>query len=232
MNKGREGSVGILGAGLMGRALGRHWARAGREVRYSFARDPARLEAVAREDGPTARAATPAEAAACNVVLLAVPWRALDVVLEQAGDLVGKVVLSCSLPMAPDDSALALGHTTSGAEALAERLPGACVVSIFNTVPSELIMALAARAHGGTDKKAGPARPQVVACGDDADAKAVAMDLARDAAFEPVDAGPLRVARLMEPFGLLVAQLAYEQATYGGPEVGYRLARMGDPDGA
>jgi predicted dinucleotide-binding enzyme len=72
-------------------------------------------------------------------------------------------------------------------------------------------------------------RPQVVACGDDAGAKAVAMDLARDAGFEPVDAGPLRVARLVEPFGLLVAQLAYAQGRFGGPELGYRFfAARGD----
>ncbi len=230
MSQAGKPSVGILGAGLMGRALGRHWARSGREVRYSFARDRAKLEAIAAEDGPTARAATPAEAAQCDVVLLAVPWRALDTALEQAGDLAGKVVLSCSLPMRPDDGALALGHTMSGAEDLAERLPGARVVSIFNTVPSELITALALEATTAAAKAENGSvsvRPQVVACGDDAGAKAIAMDLARDAGFEPVDAGPLRVARLVEPFGLLMAQLAYEQGTYGGPEVGYRFFAAG-----
>jgi 8-hydroxy-5-deazaflavin:NADPH oxidoreductase len=45
----------------------------------------------------------------------------------------------------------------------------------------------------------------------------------RDTGFEPVDAGPLRVARWMEPFGLLVAQLVYEMEP--APELGYRFLR-------
>lgn len=42
--------------------------------------------------------------------------------------------------------------------------------------------------------------------------------------FDPVDAGPLRVARYVEPFTLLVAQLAYEGG--GGPELAYRFERV------
>ena len=42
--------------------------------------------------------------------------------------------------------------------------------------------------------------------------------------FDPVDAGPLQIARSMEPFGLLIAQLAYEGE--GGPEVAYRFERL------
>ena len=48
--------------------------------------------------------------------------------------------------------------------------------------------------------------------------------LIRDVGFDPVDAGPLRVARYMEPFGLLVGQLAYEGK--GGPELAYRILRL------
>jgi predicted dinucleotide-binding enzyme len=62
-----------------------------------------------------------------------------------------------------------------------------------------------------------------VLCGDDAAAKRTVGALARDAGFEPVDAGPLRTARLVEPFGLLVGQLAYTQGL--GPALGYRLVR-------
>ena len=62
-------------------------------------------------------------------------------------------------------------------------------------------------------------------CGDHQRAKNVAATLVRDVGFEPVDAGPLRIARYMEPFTLLVAQLAYE--TVRGPELGYRFERLG-----
>ena len=95
------------------------------------------------------------------------------------------------------------------------RLPGGGVASIFNTVPSEPITALA-------DGLA-PTCPEVICCGDDAAAKQLTMRLARDAGFDPVDAGLLQVARYIEPFGRLIAQLAYEQETYGGPEAGYRF---------
>ena len=66
-------------------------------------------------------------------------------------------------------------------------------------------------------------RPSLVYCGDDADAKAVAAVLIRDVGFDPVDAGPLRVARYTEPFTLLVAQLAYEGDE--GPALAYRFER-------
>jgi 8-hydroxy-5-deazaflavin:NADPH oxidoreductase len=63
-----------------------------------------------------------------------------------------------------------------------------------------------------------------VYCGNHARAKRVAATLIRDVGFDPVDAGPLRIARYMEPFALLMGQLAYE--TDEGPEVGYRFLRF------
>jgi len=43
--------------------------------------------------------------------------------------------------------------------------------------------------------------------------------------FDPVDAGPLGIARYTESFALLVGQLAYEGK--GGPELAYRFERFG-----
>ena len=68
------------------------------------------------------------------------------------------------------------------------------------------------------------ARPSLVYCGDDSSGKRVAAQLIHDVGFDPVDAGPLRVARYTEPFALLVAQLAYEGD--GGPELAYRFERF------
>ena len=62
-------------------------------------------------------------------------------------------------------------------------------------------------------------------CGDDRRAKSVAVTLIRDLGFDPVDAGPARIARYIEPFALLVAQLAYEGK--GGQELAYRFERFG-----
>jgi 8-hydroxy-5-deazaflavin:NADPH oxidoreductase len=68
-------------------------------------------------------------------------------------------------------------------------------------------------------------RPSLVYCGDDKGGKAVAVELIRDVGFDPLDAGPLHIARYTEPFALLVAQLAYEGK--GGPELAYRFDRFG-----
>ena len=68
-------------------------------------------------------------------------------------------------------------------------------------------------------------RPSLLYCGDDRNAKRIAARLIRDVGFEPVDAGPLRVARYLEPFSLAVAQLAYEGNQ--GPEIAYRIERFG-----
>jgi 8-hydroxy-5-deazaflavin:NADPH oxidoreductase len=228
--------IGILGSGLMGAKLGTIWARAGHEVVFSYARTTQKLERLARDASPTKgrvrhakvgaqhaaprrsfpRAGTPAEAAQdADALLLAVHWSRFDDVLQQAGDLSGKVVVSCSLPMNADDTGLVIAHTWSGAEELAKMIPTARIVSAFNTVPSEVLFnVFEAR------RKAG--RPSLVYCGDDKKANAVAVELIRDVGFEPVDGGPLRIARYTEPFALLVAQLAYEGKR--GPEMAYRFA--------
>src|SRR6476646_4554499 len=114
--------IGILGSGLMGGKLGTLFARAGHDVVFSYARSQAKLDKLARDSGTTARAGTPHEAAQdADVVLLAVHWNRVDDVLERAGDLTGKVLITCSLPMKDDDSGLVIGHTSSGAEALARK---------------------------------------------------------------------------------------------------------------
>ena len=211
--------IGILGSGLMGGKLGTIFARAGHEVVFSYSRQREKLAKLAREAGGGARAGTPEEAARnSEILLLAVHWSRLDDVLEQTGDLSGKVLVSCSLPMNADDTGLVIAHTSSGAEALARRVPKARVVSAFNTVPSEVLF-------GVFEARRKRRRPGLVYCGDYAESKAIAARLIRDAGFDPVDAGPLRIARYTEPFALLVAQLAYEGK--GGPELAYRFERLG-----
>src|SRR5690242_14077552 len=132
--------VGILGSGLMGGKLGTLFARAGHDVVFSYARTRGKLKKLARDAGSKARDGTPGEAARdADAVLVAVHWLRVDDVLEQAGDLSGKIIVTCSLPMNAEDTQLVIGHTSSGAEELARRIPGAQVVAAFNTVPSEVL---------------------------------------------------------------------------------------------
>jgi predicted dinucleotide-binding enzyme len=212
--------VGILGSGLMGGKLGTIFARAGHEVVFSYARSTDKLKRLARDAHGNARVGTPGEAAKqADAVLLAVHWSRIDDVLKQAGDLSGKVVVTCSLPMDSGNTKLIVANTSSGAEEIAKLVPKARVVSAFETVPSEVLF-------GVYEARRKASRPSLVYCGDDESGKAVAAELIRDVGFDAVDAGPLRIARYTEPFALLVAQLAYEGE--GGPELAYRFERFGE----
>ncbi len=122
--------IGILGSGLMGAKLGTIWARAGHDVVFSYARSEQKLKKLAREARGKARAGTPAEAARdVDALLLAVHWSRMDDVLGRAGDLSGKVILTCSLPMSADNTELVVAHTGSGAETLTKRVPKARVTA-------------------------------------------------------------------------------------------------------
>jgi 8-hydroxy-5-deazaflavin:NADPH oxidoreductase len=144
--------IGILGSGLIGAKLGTIFARAG----------------------------TPGEAALhAGALLLAVHWSRVDAVLKQAGDLADKVMVTCSLPMNANNTALAVAHTSSGAEALAKKVRKAHVVSAFSTVPSEVLFDVFGR------KKRTRRRPSLLYCGDDRHAKKIATRLIRDVGFDP-----------------------------------------------
>ena len=203
----------------MGGKLGTLFARAGHEVVFSYARSEQKLARLARAARGRARAGTPAEAARdAEALLLAVQWSRVDEVLKQAGNLAGKVLITCSLPMNATDTALVVGGSSSGAEELAKKARRSRVVAAFGTIPSEVLFSVFAARRKAR-------RPSLVYCGDDRNAKRLAATLIRDVGFDPVDAGPLRMARYSEPFTLLIAQLAYETST--GPQLAYRFERFG-----
>jgi 8-hydroxy-5-deazaflavin:NADPH oxidoreductase len=207
--------IGILGSGLMGGKLGNLFASAGHDVVFSYARSEQKLKRLAREAGKNATAGSPAEAAKdADALLLAVHWSRIDDVFKQAGDVSNKIIISCSLPMNAENTELIIAHTNSGAEELAKKISKARVVAAFNTVPSEVLFNVFERRHNKN-------LPSLVYCGDDRKAKKIAAELISDVGFDPIDAGPLHIARYMESFAMLVAQLAYEGDD--GPELAYRF---------
>jgi predicted dinucleotide-binding enzyme len=210
--------IGILGSGLMGSKLGTIFARAGHAVVFSYSHDRKKLERLAKKAGTKAQAGTPAEAArGADAVLLAVHWSRVDDVLGQVGALSGKLLLSCTLPMSEDDSHLVAGLNESGAEILAAKMPKAHLVSAFSTAPSEVLFAVFVARKKKT-------RPDLVFCGDNKKAKKLAAGLIRDTGFHPLDVGDLSIARYIEPFSLLAAEIAYEGK--GGPQLTYRFERI------
>ena len=180
--------IGILGSGLMGGKLGTLFARAGHELVFSYSRSKQRLERLACDAGGNGRAATPLEAAQnADVLLLAVHWNRVDDVLQQVGDVSGKVIVTCSVPLNASNTDLVVAHTSSGAEELAKKARGAAVVSAFGSIPSEVLFGV----FSGRGKRT---PPSMLYCGDDDRAKELAARLIRDVGFDPTDAGPLRSA--------------------------------------
>lgn len=210
--------IGILGSGLMGSRLGRLWARCGHEVTFSYSRNTAKLEKLARDAGANHGSVVDAVQGA-DALLLAVHWSRVDDVLEQAGDLAGAVLLNCCVPLDLSNTNLVVGTTTSGAERLAEKRPDARWVGCFNTIPSEAFFPVYAR-------KEDRPRPQVLTYGNDEGAKSVARKLITEIGFEPLEAGPLRTARFVEPFAMVTAELAYNQP--GGAALTYRFDKLRD----
>ena len=191
--------IAVLGAGNVGGTLGEAWTRHGHEV-YFGVRDPGAdsVKALLQRCGPRARAESMVDAVRSGeAAAVALPWGAARSVLEPL-DLQGKVVLDCMNPLKPDMSGLEVGTTTSGAEQVASWVKGAKVVKIFNTTGFSNM----------AKPKYGNHAITMLYCGDDDSAKATAAELARVIGFEPVDAGPLSNARLLEPMALMWIWLA------------------------
>ncbi len=204
--------IGIIGTGNMGGGLGKAWAARDNRVFFS-ARDAGKAQAAAKAAGHGAQSGTVAEAVKfSDVVLLATPWGSVQEALRSAGPLTGKVIIDCTNPLAADMS-LAVGHNTSGAEEIAKWASDAKVVKAFNHVLAQVV----------AGPKIGEQNATVFYCGDDAAAKDVVKKLIADIGFEPVDAGPLKNARYIEPLAGLAIQLAYGQKM--GTDLAIKLIR-------
>ena len=182
--------IGIIGAGRIGSNAARQLHRVGHEVLLSFSRDQAKLTVLAAEVGPRAQAGTPVEAVAFGeVVLLSVPWAAIDVALAEAGPLTGKIVVDTTNQFGPAGP-LTLPGGQSAASINAARMPSARVVKAFNT----LTAGFQAEAAGRT----GEARAAFFLAGEDAEANRVVAGLIEEIGLAPVDVGGWGEVWIME----------------------------------
>ncbi len=186
-------TLAIIGTGSVGSALGPRFAAAGHTVVYG-SREPDRADvrALVARTGPDASAAPPADAVRdADGVVLATPWEATEALVRRL-DLDGKTVLDTTNPLSFPD--LALVVETSAGEAVQSWAPGARVVKAFSTVGAS-VMADA--------DFPGDVRPVMFVAGDDADAKATAIELAEALGFEGVDAGGIARSRALEQLAVL-----------------------------
>ena len=190
--------IGIIGKGNVGSALAMGLSRAGHEIKFGH-RDPKE---------PVAEAAKWGE-----VIILAVPHSAAADTTKAVGSAAdGKTVIDVSNALT-ENMELAIGFTTSAAEEIQRMLPKAHVVKAFNTV----------FAQNQSIGKVGNEQLTLFVAGDDAKAKQTVMRLGKDIGFEPVDGGPLKAARYLEPMAILMINLGYDLGM--GNRIGYKLVK-------
>ncbi len=181
-------NIAIIGAGKVGKAITSSATRAGHSVTLSSSKGDSAI-AAAQESGARAAASNREAVEGADLVILAVPYSAVDEVLGEIGtSLAGKVLVDATNPLKPDYSGLAT-NGTSGAELIQRKAEGARVVKAFNT-------AFAARQ--ADPNVAGGLRVDGYAAGDDEEAKRAVLGLLADIGFNPVDAGPLAMAKYLE----------------------------------
>ena len=178
-------TIGIIGAGNIGQAFARALARHGMEATISNSRGPGSLGALVKELGSTITAGTREEAAARDIVLVAVNWSKLPAALAGLPDWNGRIVIDANNPIeAPLFKPVELNGRASS-EVFADLVPDARVVKAFNHIYASQLT---------TDgRPAGtPNRRALAIAGDDPEAKRVVTQLLDQFGFDTVDAGPLR----------------------------------------
>ena len=193
----------VMGTGNVGGTLGTRWAQKGHTVVYGT-RDPesAKVQALlsAGRDNASATSDLTSGTRAAAVVLLAMPWSVAEETAAKLGDLTGKTLIDATNPIGPDFQ-LAVGHTSSGAEEIAKRAPGANVVKAFNTTGFNNMDNPVYNGESTT----------MFICGDDTEAKRQTTQLAEELGFDVADVGNLATARYLEPLAMVWINLAMAQ---------------------
>ena len=190
--------IAILGGGKVGTALGDGWSATGHNVTYG-SRNPQKQPGAQRKFESIEYAIRASE-----VVVLSIPWNAVQDVLG-SNNLSGKIVIDCTNPITASASGLdlSIGFTASAGEEVAKLAKGARVVKAFNTTG----------AGNMRDPQYGKTRLTMLYAGDDEAAKETVRRLIGDIGFDPVDAGPMKSARSLEPLAALWSSLSRKMGT-------------------
>ncbi len=197
----------IIGAGNVGVTLGKRIQNLGYTVRWGVP-DPT----VPKYQG-LAVTTVPAAVEGADAVFLAVPWSAAEMAVKSAGDLTGKILVDVTNPIANDFSGLVHLGDTSAAEQIAMWAPRARVVKAFNTIGNNIM----------ENPRFGEERACLLVAADDLAAKSLVIGLAEQLGFDPIDSGPLSMARYLEAFAWVWISLAVKQGY--GREIAFHLLK-------
>nr|WP_312038139.1 NADPH-dependent F420 reductase [Rhizobium lusitanum] len=182
-------SISIIGAGAIGSAIARKFARNGIEVSIANSRGPETLQALVSELGPNAKAVTLKEAAQADIVFLAVNWDRIEGALKNLGPWDGRILVDANNAVeVPSYQPIDLGGRASS-QAVAEWAPGARVVKAFNHLVAPVLEA---------DPKVDGGRRVLFVAGEDADAKKAVSDLIVKVGYVSIDLGGLEQSRLVQ----------------------------------
>jgi hypothetical protein len=189
--------IAILGTGDMGDSFGPRLAKLGYVVVYG-SRNPEseRVVALVRKTGNGASATTNDMAARkAEIVFLALPWEPMEQIIKSLGDMAGKTIIDLSWPASEiaDDGYSRMTVETSGAEVIQGWIPKAMVVKAFGTTGTNVI--------DDPNDAGGPVTIPIAS--DHRHAKEVTARIAAELGLDPVDAGPLRMARYIEAMMVL-----------------------------
>ncbi|MCY1221874.1 NADPH-dependent F420 reductase [compost metagenome] len=200
----------IIGTGNMAAGIAARAASAGRSIQI-LSRDAVAASALAAETNATP--GTTGQDIEGSIVVLATHFDVSKEIAGRYGEaLNGKTIVDISNPVNNETlDSLTVPAGSSAAEEIQALVPGANVVKGFNTV---FASTLAAGEVAGQTL-------DVLLAGDSAEAKAAVAGFINDSGLRAVDVGPLRRARQLEAFQLLIIGL---QASDAHPEYNWNSA--------
>ncbi len=184
--------IAILGTGDMGDSFGPQLAKLGYKIIYG-SRNPEseRVAALVEKTGNGASAMTSDMAGRnADIVFLAIPWEPMEQIIKSLGDMEGKTIIDLSWPASKlaDDGYYQMTTKPSGAEVIQGWIPKAMVAKAFGTTGTNVI----------DDPNDAGGLVTIPIASDHREAKEITARIAAELGFDPVDAGPLRMARNIE----------------------------------
>jgi hypothetical protein len=186
--------IGTIGGGDFAQAFARHALKAGHKVKLSNSRGPESLREIVNQLGPGAMAVTQEEAAACEMVLLAVPWDNVPETLASLPKWNNQILIDGTNPFhgkAGTFKPADVGNLSTS-QLVAALAPGARVVKALNNLPVPNLKA---------DPVVNGARRVAFISADDDGAKKRVQTLLEDFGYSVIDLGNLRDGGLIQQAG-------------------------------